>query len=207
MSETPMNSLNWADWIIIAIVIVSMLISIKRGFVKEALSLVNLLLALFIAWVFAPLLAPKLYPALESATFRYLAALAILFISSLLLGAALNFIIASLLKAGGLSGTDRFLGTLFGAARGLVIVMTLVVFLPKLLPVEEDNWWQESRTIPALQSFEGDFTKARLAVQSSIMRLFNRDNAERLRNAVPERYSEPPTDGASGPQDADSQDA
>ena len=44
-----LTSFNWADWAILAVVIVSSLISLLRGFVREALSLVSWAVAFFIA--------------------------------------------------------------------------------------------------------------------------------------------------------------
>lgn len=186
-----MLALNLADWLIIIIVVISTLMSIRRGFVKEALSLVNLLFAVFIAWAFAPLLADRLTGTIESATLRYVSSLGILFIASLMLGAALNFVLASLLKAGGLSGTDRLLGTLFGALRGLVIVMTLLVFAPKALPVDQEAWWVNSAFIPKLAAFEDSFTESRVAVQSWIEGLFTKENQQRLQESLPEQMRLP----------------
>ena len=181
-----MHAMNWADWLIIIIIAISTLISIKRGFIKEALSVANLLLAVFLAWTFAPLLAPKLAGTIDSATLRYISALGIVFVSSLLIGAALNFILSSLIKAGGLSGTDRLLGMLFGALRGLVIVMTCIVFLPKALPVKQDSWWNESLLISKLSVFEDRFTEARIAIQGAVRALFTKENQQKLENKLPE---------------------
>jgi membrane protein required for colicin V production len=149
--------LNWADWVIIAILGISSLISLKRGFVKEALSLAIWLIAFAVASWFGPRLSPLLTPYLDTPSLRQMAAFAGLFIATLVVGSAVNYLLSTLIKATGLSGTDRMLGVLFGLLRGLIIVMILVLYVPKLVPVNEDLWWQESSLIPNFLAFEDRF--------------------------------------------------
>ena len=76
-----------------------------------------------------------------------IAACIILFVVTLLVGALINFLIGELIRVTGLSGTDRFLGMVFGAARGALLVVVLVGLL-SLAPVQEDVWWQQSVLLP-----------------------------------------------------------
>ena len=140
-------SFTWVDWAIIAIIVVSALISLTRGFVKEALSLVTWVLAGLVAWLFGGALAELLAPYIDTPSLRVIAACSILFILTLLLGGLINYLIGQLVKATGLSGTDRFLGMVFGAARGGLLVVVIVGLL-SLAPVEADTWWRESVMIP-----------------------------------------------------------
>jgi len=169
-----MNSVNMTlvDWLIVAILVISALISIKRGFVKEALSLAIWLVAFFVASTFSPLLAPILANYIDAASIQQMAAFAILFIATLLVGGGLNYLLATLIKVSGLSGTDRLLGVIFGAVRGGVIVMLLVIGLPKLLPVQEDLWWQQSAIIPHFVAFEDDFWRLSTTIYHSVKGLF-----------------------------------
>ena len=70
-----------------------------------------------------------------------------MFVATLLVGAMINFLIGELIRVTGLSGTDRFLGMAFGAARGALLVVVAVGLL-SLGPVQQDSWWQESRLVP-----------------------------------------------------------
>ncbi len=149
--------LNWADWGIIGILAISCLISVKRGFVKEALSLVIWLLALVIASFFSPKLAPLLSAYIDAPSLRQMVAFAILFVATLITGGAVNYLLSTLIKATGLSGTDRMLGVLFGLVRGGIIIMVILLYLPSLIPVNEDAWWQESALIPQFLDFEDRF--------------------------------------------------
>lgn len=82
-------------------------------------------------------------------------AYAVLFIATLLLGAMLSYLIGALVRATGLSGTDRLLGMVFGAARAFIIVMAIIILVPGFLPVHEDDWWKQSQLIPHFQTCEG----------------------------------------------------
>ena len=76
-----------------------------------------------------------------------------MFVATLLVGAMINFLIGELIRVTGLSGTDRFLGMAFGAARGALLVVVAVGLL-SLGPVQQDSWWQESRLVPQFRSEE-----------------------------------------------------
>ena len=146
--------MNWADWTIVGILSVSCLISIKRGFVKEALSLVVWIAAFIIAMVFSDRLALLLTDLISTPSVRNIAAFAILFAATLIVGAMVNYLIGELVRMTGLSGTDRLFGMVFGLARGALVVLAIVILLPSMVPVDEDNWWQQSRLIPRFLVFE-----------------------------------------------------
>src|SRR5690606_31666685 len=146
--------MNWADWTIVGILVLSSLISIKRGFVKEALSLATWILAIVVAVLFGERLATVLAGSIATPSVRDVVAFAILFIATLFVGAMVNYLIGELVRMTGLSGTDRTLGMVFGLARGFIIVMALLIFLPGLISVAEDLWWKESRLIPHFLSME-----------------------------------------------------
>ena len=57
--------------------------------------------------------------------------------------ALLRLAIRGLLKALGLSPTDRLLGMIFGVARGLVIVLALVV-VGSMTMAAQQKWWVEA---------------------------------------------------------------
>ena len=140
-------SFNWVDALILGIIVISSVISLSRGFIKEALSLVTWIVAGVVAWMFGGSLAHHFEPYLDTPSVRVIAACAILFIVTLLIGALVNFLLAQLVRATGLTGTDRLLGMVFGAARGLLLVV-IIVGLLSLAPGQNDSWWQQSTLIP-----------------------------------------------------------
>ena len=146
--------MNWADWAILAILVVSSLISLKRGFVKEALSLANWVLAFFIAVTFRDVLSLLLVDYIATPSLREMLSFSALFAATLIVGAMVNNLIGELVRITGLSGTDRTFGMIFGLVRGFVIVMVIVLFVPNLIPVDQDIWWQQSLFIPELLELE-----------------------------------------------------
>lgn len=139
--------MNWADWAIIAIISVSSLISLKRGFVREAFSLLTWVAAFIVARLFTAPLAALLASSIETPSVRLVVAFVLLFAATLILGALVANLLSALVKATGLSGTDRVLGMGFGLARGALVVVALLI-LAGMTPMPQDRWWQESRLIP-----------------------------------------------------------
>jgi membrane protein required for colicin V production len=140
-------ALTPVDWAILGIVVISALISLKRGFVKEALSLMTWIIAGVVAWMFGAGLSLYLVDYIQTPSARVIASCTILFIATLLVGAMVNFLLGELIRVTGLSGTDRFLGMVFGAARGGLLVV-IAVGLLSLGPVQQDQWWQDSKLLP-----------------------------------------------------------
>ena len=157
------------DWIIIALIALSALISLIRGFVKEAMSLVIWMVAFAVAVNFKESAAELLINMIDQPSIRQLAAFGGLFVGTLLLGSMVNFLLGKLVSSTGLSGTDRMLGLVFGVFRGLLIVLALVVILPSALPVDKDPWWQASALIPVFQSFEAWGREAAAAIKNLLL--------------------------------------
>ncbi|TXR53696.1 CvpA family protein [Reinekea thalattae] len=133
------------DWAIVAILVVSSLISIKRGFAREAMSLATWLAALIIARLYSDNLASLFSGLLSSETNRYTLSFIILFIAALVVGALVNHLLSEFIRITGLSGTDRVLGTVFGLLRGIVLVVA-VLAVGRLFAIEQ--FWQDSVLIP-----------------------------------------------------------
>jgi len=140
----------WIDLAIIGIIVLSALISLIRGFVKESISLVTWVVAGLLALRYYGPMADLLEPFINSVTLRQWVGGGILFLATLVVGAIVNFIVSQLVSKTGLSGTDKALGVVFGGARGVLIV-TMVVLLAGLTPMPEASWWQDSIMIEFFQ--------------------------------------------------------
>lgn len=141
----------WVDYTIIGIIGLSTLASLMRGFVKEALSLAGWVAAYFIAKLFYPALSAQLVGRLEPEMLRQAAACVALFVGTLFVVGLINTVVGKLIAAGGLSGTDRMLGMVFGAARGVLMVAAMAYFLAYFTRLPEQDWWRESQLIAEFQ--------------------------------------------------------
>ncbi|MGF7452347.1 CvpA family protein [Mannheimia massilioguelmaensis] len=135
------------DYIIIGIILFSIVVSLLRGFVREVMSLASWVVAFIIASQFYPYLA-NLLTQIESEYIRNGAAIGILFILSLIVGAVVNYVVGQLVDKTGLSGTDRVLGACFGFLRGVLIVAALLFFVDTFTNFDQSELWKESKMIP-----------------------------------------------------------
>ena len=104
------TSLNWFDYAILAIIAISILISIIRGFTKEALSLAGWIVAAWVALTFSEQAEPLLRDYIDIPSIRLLVAFVALFIITLFLAALVNYLVSQMIQKTGLSGTDRMIG-------------------------------------------------------------------------------------------------
>ena len=142
--------LNWVDWAIIAVLTASTLISLWRGFAREALSLLGWVAAFVLANLFADRLSPLLINFIDNEPARYMAAFAVLFVGVLLLFNLLGIVVRQLIRLTGLSLLDRLLGTVFGFARGLIILLVVVFIVRQLMPASNQQALNQSLLMPHL---------------------------------------------------------
>ncbi|OLQ85943.1 bacteriocin production protein [Vibrio ponticus] len=139
--------MNWLDIVILGVISLSALISLVRGFAKEALSLVIWFGAFFIASQYYARLAVY-FTKIEDEMFRNGAAIAALFVATLIVGALVNYVIGQLIQKTGLSGTDRVLGIVFGGLRGVLIVAAVLFFVDTFTTFNQSEWWTTSELVP-----------------------------------------------------------
>ncbi len=141
---------NVVDYVIVAIVALSTIISLVRGFLKEVISLVIWALGFWIAIKFYETFAATLEPHIANIVIRQATSFAVIFLLILILGALFNYLLSFVIAKSGLSGTDRLLGTFFGCARGILLV-AVVLLLISATAFVQDEWWKKSVLIPHFQ--------------------------------------------------------
>src|SRR3954469_4913090 len=110
------------DYIILAIIVISAVMGLVRGLLREAIAVITWFLAIVLAWSFAASLEPMLGGILVGSPLRIWAARTIIFVGVLLLGGALSVILGHFVRVSMFAGMDKFLGLVFGVVRGVVIV-------------------------------------------------------------------------------------
>jgi membrane protein required for colicin V production len=136
-----------ADYWVVAIVLLSAIVGLMRGFLREVIAVLSWLVALFIAWHFAARLAPHLGGLLADENIRPWAARAIVFLGILFVGSIAGVFIGHFVRLKMFIGTDRFLGFTCGIVRAGIVLGVLVIIC-QLLHLDGDTWWRESVLIP-----------------------------------------------------------
>lgn len=136
------------DWVIIVVLAVSTLLSLWLGFVREAISLAGWVTAFLVANLYVGQLASLLAGSIENMTGRYVAAYAILFVATLIATSFVTSLAGHFVKATGLTVLDRLLGTVFGFARGIILILVVVFVLRQLVPPTELLWLDQSVLMP-----------------------------------------------------------
>jgi membrane protein required for colicin V production len=138
------------DYAVFSIVGFSVLLSIIRGLVREVLALAAWAIAFVVAWLFGGELATLMPEEIPTMELRLLAGFATVFFLVLLAMSLLAIAVSQLVKSAGLSVEDRMFGALFGLARGLLVVMALVLAAGATsLPAEPV--WREAALRPLLE--------------------------------------------------------
>ncbi len=142
--------LNGIDWLLLAVIGLSALLGLMRGFVVEVLALVVWVAAFWLAFVYGESVALLFGDSVASPSARLFLAYAALFVLALVIGGIVTWLVGRLMKSSGLSGIDRFLGMIFGFVRGAALGCVLVLVLG-FTAMPQDAWWQRSLLLPQFQ--------------------------------------------------------
>ena len=139
------------DYLTLFVLVASVIISTTRGLVREVLSLASWVAAFVVANLYGEILAQWLPEAVPGALTRLIIAFVLLFIGTRLLMGLLILTCESLIKVSGLSFVDRSLGSLFGLARGMLIVL-LVVIVCGMTAIPQQAFWKDAMLSPFAES-------------------------------------------------------
>jgi membrane protein required for colicin V production len=143
--------MTWFDYAVLAIVGLSVLLSIIHGLVRELLALASWVVAFVAAQSYVTAVAPLLPEAIPGSSLRFLVAFLILFLVVLLAMTLLASAVSKLVKHAGLGAVDRTLGAVFGMVRGLAIVM-LAVLLAGMTALPKQPEWRNAVLSPPLEA-------------------------------------------------------
>jgi membrane protein required for colicin V production len=137
------------DWIAVCIVGLSTLFAFFRGVIRELVALVAWVAGLVCAILFTPIVGAMLPDVFGHPAIRYVLAFTLILVAALLLGALVAWPLSKAVRAAGLGFVDRFLGSIFGLVRG-VLLMVAFVFVAGLTPLPRMPWWQSAALVPPL---------------------------------------------------------
>ena len=140
------------DYAMLTVVLISVAVSIWRGLVREVVSLLSWLAAIWAAFHYTvPFADNILASVITHPSARYATALLVIFIGTVLVLELIGVLVAKLMHAAGLAFVDRLLGAVFGAARGILLVWILVM-VAGLTSLPREPWWQDSILAAPLQT-------------------------------------------------------
>lgn len=142
--------MNSVDWVILLLIAASTLLAFWKGFVQQLLSFMGWILALVAARMLGQQVAPAFSSLLPDPGLQLAAAYAAITLVVLLASKVVSSAFGTLIQKMGLGVIDRFLGVLFGALRGLVIVVLLVA-VTSLTDLRQHQLWQQSLLLPYLE--------------------------------------------------------
>ncbi|GAA0590935.1 CvpA family protein [Paenochrobactrum glaciei] len=128
------------DGILIGITLVSAVLAMVRGFSREVLSVASWAAAAAAAYIFYPQVIPFIQPYVTSDTLAKIAALAAVFLVALIIVSIITMKIADFIIDSRIGALDRTLGFLFGAARGLLLMVVAMLFFNWLVTSDQPAW-------------------------------------------------------------------
>lgn len=139
--------MNWFDYLLIVLMVCSVIAGLMRGLLREAIGLISWVIAVWLAFHYAPVVEPYLGGVLTNDALRPWVARLAIFLIVLLIGTVLATLIAHFVRVSIFSGMDRFWGAIFGLLRGMVVIGA-VVMLCHGLRLQAEPWWRTSRLAP-----------------------------------------------------------
>lgn len=137
------------DWLLLAVLLLSVLLGAWRGLVYEVLSVAGWVAAFVLAQAYADEVALVLPLEGLSPPLQLAAGFVLVFIAVAFAGGLLAWLVKKLVASVGLRPVDRILGSVFGLARGLVMLLAFAVVV-SMSPLRDAAWWQSSAVADVL---------------------------------------------------------
>ncbi|MDP1657984.1 MAG: CvpA family protein [Methylotenera sp.] len=131
------------DYVVLTVIGLSIILSVMRGFFREALAILGWIAAFVVAKTYVNQILPMMPVNIPTESLRILAAFLVLFLATLLISSLLAIALSAIFKKIGLGWLNRLLGAVFGLARGMLIVC-IIVFLAGLTDVPNDARWRNA---------------------------------------------------------------
>ncbi|WP_213957071.1 CvpA family protein [Variovorax sp. dw_954] len=139
------------DWVVVALLLLSVLVGMVRGLVFELMSLAGWVVAFVCAQLFADPVAAWLPVGAPDAVWRYAVAFVLVFVAVAFAAGLITALVRKMVVAAGLRPVDRTLGAAFGFVRGAVALLAVATGI-HLFSLSDSAWWRESRSATVLDT-------------------------------------------------------
>lgn len=140
------------DGILIGVTLVSAILAMVRGFSREVLSVASWAAAALAAYFFYKPVVPYLKPYISNETILNIAAAGSVFLITLIIVSIITMKIADFIIDSRIGALDRTLGFIFGAARGILLVVVAMLFFNWLVTADQPSWVANAKSKPMLDS-------------------------------------------------------
>lgn len=142
---------SYLDLAVLAIVLVSALLSMLRGFSREVLAIASWAAAAAAAYYFYPVVTPYLANYIHKDVIAQAAAAAIVFFATLIVVSLFTVRLSDAILDSKIGALDRTLGFVFGVARGfLLAVVAFAIFNWLVSDKQQPEWVKTAKTRPIL---------------------------------------------------------
>lgn len=146
-----LQSLNFIDYIILAILLLSIILGFIHGIIRSILSVCVWVAAFFISAYYGPHLATTFSLVTSNPEVQLWLSYGCVFIAAVVIGFVIRLILNLILTGGETGIINRFFGALFGLARGILIVLVFTWFA-FLVNMNQNHAMQTSRLMPTFES-------------------------------------------------------
>jgi membrane protein required for colicin V production len=187
--------ITFLDLILLVVMLVSAMLAMIRGFMREVLSIAAWAVAALCAVYFSARFAPmvKSYFNLSDTPANVIAA-ATLFLLTLLVVSVITVRISDMILDSRVGALDRTLGFLFGLGRGLIIVVVAFLFFDWLVPARSQPAWVQSAKSKVVLQSTGEWLKSMLPddPESTILKRLKKPKGDETDtpDAPPEKKSD-----------------
>lgn len=144
-------SVTVLDGVVLVVVLISALLAMVRGFVREVLSVVSWVLAAAAAYYFYKPLLPYVEPYISNKNIAIVASAAAVFFVALVVASYIAMKISDFVIDSRIGLLDRTLGFVFGLVRGVLIVVIAFAFLSWILSDHQPSWVANAQSAPILK--------------------------------------------------------
>ena len=178
---------SYLDLGLIAVVLLSALLSMLRGFTREVLAIGSWGAAAAAAYFFHPLALPYVKPYIAKDTIALAVAAGAVFFVTLIVVSLITVKISDMILDSKIGALDRSLGVLFGAGRGFLLCAIAFVFFAFLVPEKSYPVWVQNSKTRAWLEATGNSLQAMLPenLDSSLSKMLKK----------PPKGDEPPAEG------------
>ncbi len=144
---------SYLDLAVIAVVLISALLALLRGFTREVLAILSWVAAAAAAYYLYPMALPYIRPHVPKENIAQGAAIAAVFLIALVLVSIITVKLSDLILDSKIGALDRTMGFIFGAVRGFLLAVVAFVFYGWLAPdANQPEWVKNARMKPILEA-------------------------------------------------------